>query len=523
MKRRWTAALLALVLAVSLLPGTARADAGERLTGVDRAVYDILRAEILRVAAGGRSDTSFRIPDQPELSWTLEELDAAGQGDILSKVSGRLAQALHLDRIYACLSADLPYEMFWKGNEYSWGYSYSCHGDRVYITDLTIPLFVSQDYRGGSSTTVSAAGVEAARQAAELAQAIVNKYADRTDYEKLSAYREELCRLADYNQSVGAGTPYGNPWQMVYVFDGDPNTNVVCEGYSKAFQYLCDLSRFAGDVACYTVTGDMNGGAHMWNIVRMDDGEHYIVDITNCDDGAIGAPDALFLAGAAGDGQTYTVSSGLCRAVYTYSDSERGMFAEDFLPVSAADYVYDPSRAPVRSMVAPFTDVFRGDYCDNAVEWAAQEHIAQGTSETTFSPDEPCTHAQILTFLWRAAGEPDSEAQAPVQLTGDEFYAGALRWAAELEMTDPDFDPEAPCRRGDAVRYIWQAFHCPPAPASAFDDVAPDSLYAQAVDWAVEQAVTLGATETSFQPEEICTRGQIVTFLHRAHHGTPAL
>ena len=142
------------------------------------------------------------------------------------------------------------------------------------------------------------------------AQAIVNQCAGLSDEEKLRAYKDEICALTEYNFDVLAGgVRYGDPWQLIYVFDEDPSTKVVCEGYAKAFQYLCDLSTFQEDTTCYTVVGDMNGGAHMWNVVRMGDGKSYLVDVTNCDTGMAGHPDKLFLAGGTGSVDAgYTVN-----------------------------------------------------------------------------------------------------------------------------------------------------------------------------------------------------------------------
>ena len=153
--------------------------------------------------------------------------------------------------------------------------------------------------------TVNADLSRTAIKAAERAQEIVNKYADSSDFEKLDAYRQEICNLTSYNHEAAdnPAVKYGNPWQLIWVFDGVEETSVVCEGYAKAFQYLCDLTDFQNsNVACYTVTGIMEGGTgaggHMWNIVTMDDGKNYLVDITNCDTGSIGAEDKLFLAAA---------------------------------------------------------------------------------------------------------------------------------------------------------------------------------------------------------------------------------
>ena len=121
--------------------------------------------------------------------------------------------------------------------------------------------------------------------------------------EKLAAYKNKICELVSYNDAAAdsMSTANGiNPWQMIYVFDGSSSTKVVCEGYSKAFQYLCDLSSFSGDVECHTMGGTMSGGTgaggHMWNVVTMDDGKNYLVDVTNCNTGTIGSPDKLFLA-----------------------------------------------------------------------------------------------------------------------------------------------------------------------------------------------------------------------------------
>ena len=113
------------------------------------------------------------------------------------------------------------------------------------------------------------------------------------------AFRDEICELVSYNAAAAGESytdGYGDPWQLIYVFDGDDSTNVVCEGYAKAFQYLCDLS----GLTCYTVTGAMAGGTgegpHMWNIVTLGD-ENYLVDVTNSDAGTVGQNGGLFLAG----------------------------------------------------------------------------------------------------------------------------------------------------------------------------------------------------------------------------------
>lgn len=156
-----------------------------------------------------------------------------------------------------------------------------------------------------------------------------------------------------------------------------------------------------------------------------------------------------------------------------------------------------------------FTDVAAGQWYAAPVTWAVEKGITNGTSATKFSPSQTCTHAQILTFLYRA--ERGGTA-AP------EDMDKAVSWARDKGLIDEGFDGGRPCTRAEAVHYIWQAQGRPEAKAAAgFTDVAADADYAKAVSWAVEKGVTNGsnAEGTTFSPDVICTRGHIVTFLHR--------
>lgn len=530
MKKRWTAALLALFLAAALLPDTAWAaqtdrSAGSRLTGVERAVYDVLKAEVIKIANGSRTSTAIEIPDQAALSWTLEELGVTGSSrqNILDRMEEAFAQSLHMDMIYDCLSMDLPFEMYWKSNQFACGYSLFRVGNRTYIRDLTIQLQAAQAYQAESNITVSPAKVAAAKNAAENAKYIVDKHKDESDYEKLISYRDEICQLVSYDlQAAGNDNmPYGDPWQLVSVFDGVSSTNVVCEGYAKAFKYLCDLSDFDGDITCYIVNGLMDGSRHMWNVVRMEDGTNYLADVTNSDSGMMGDGGELFLSGAAGSdgGRTWAISKGYCQAVYTYDEDLEGRYADGYLALSSHDYTYDPAAAETDSAQSGgfFVDVPSWQYYAQPVAWALEQKITGGTSPNTFSPDQPCTHAEILTFLWRAAGRPKSEHEAPDGIQEDGFFYDAAKWAAETGMIDGSSNLSAPCTRGDAVQYIWQAFGRPEAPGSPFDDVPDGSFYADAAAWAAQQRVAAGTSLTTFQPDLVCSRGQIVTFLYRAY------
>lgn len=168
--------------------------------------------------------------------------------------------------------------------------------------------------------------------------------------------------------------------------------------------------------------------------------------------------------------------------------------------------------------VNPFTDVAATDYFYEPVLWAVAQNITTGATPTTFEPNTDCTKAQILTFLYRAAGEPEVTLTANpfTDVPEDEYYYKAALWAAENGLVEgEEFLGGDLCTRAAAVEYIWKQAGKPAATASAgFTDVSGD--LAAAADWAKEAGVTTGATETTFEPTAICTRGQIAAFLYRA-------
>ncbi len=188
---------------------------------------------------------------------------------------------------------------------------------------------------------------------------------------------------------------------------------------------------------------------------------------------------------------------------------------------------------------AAFSDVDEGLYYAAPIAWAVEKGITTGTTATTFSPDALCTQGQILTFLWRAAGSPETEASiAAVEVTMNPDFLKAVGWAFETGiLTDTDFphgtvpvpaggvlfDPAAPCTRGTAMNFLWRYSGSPAASApGSFTDVDPEAVYAQAVAWAVEWGITSGTSEATFSPKEVCTRGQIITFLYRCFTNEPS-
>lgn len=171
----------------------------------------------------------------------------------------------------------------------------------------------------------------------------------------------------------------------------------------------------------------------------------------------------------------------------------------------------------------PFTDVAEGAYYYDAVAWAVENGVTEGTSATTFSPDLACTRAQMVTFLWRAAGSPEpTTANNPfTDIQSGAYYYDAVLWAVEQGITEgtsaTNFNPDAVCTRAQTVTFLWRQAGAPVVNyAMSFTDVAADAYYTEAVRWAVSEGVTVGTSETTFSPNVDCTRAQIVTFMYRA-------
>ena len=171
-----------------------------------------------------------------------------------------------------------------------------------------------------------------------------------------------------------------------------------------------------------------------------------------------------------------------------------------------------------------FTDVSASAYYADAVAWAVSQGITTGTSATTFSPDASCTRGQIVTFLWRAAGSPSPKGTSSfADVPAESYYAQAVAWAVENGITngtgEGTFSPDTPCDRSQSVTFLFRALGGETAGDAAFSDVPAGSYYASAVAWAAEQGITTGTSSTTFSPNDTCTRGQIVTFLYRGYQG----
>lgn len=176
------------------------------------------------------------------------------------------------------------------------------------------------------------------------------------------------------------------------------------------------------------------------------------------------------------------------------------------------------------SMLNFFYDVPNNAYFYEAVKWAVENGITTGVGNDLFAPEQPCTRAQIVTFLWRAAGSPEPKAMSSfADVSTDAYYAKAVAWAVENGITtgtgDGKFSPDATCTRAQSVTFLFRAIGKLVDSKAEFSDVLTDSYYANAVAWAVENGVTNGIGDGLFGPDNSCTRAQIVTFLFRAYQG----
>ena len=465
MKRKLLSVFLALSLLLTLTPTWAWAaatggQAGAKLTGMDKRVYDALKTQITAVAnttgESGTVSTEFKV----YLNQLLDTTDAAysflagttdaattnnadgfdstelslasatttiptgftnsgqttfsntGYDAAQAKLNAALTSFGNFSSSSAAsvvnaLLADCPYELYWFDKVGGAGYSFGRTGYGInpvvttkgdynvltingsflayanntsqetllstaegitkvqytYTTDnenysvglpyLTFGFSVSKDYapneanRGGKladATKLKAAKTAVDGNKVSNSNDIVTTNESGTEYAKMVAFKNAICAAVSYDSDSASSyaNVYGIPWQLIPAFGGGTGGQIVCEGYSKAFKYLCDQA----GIECYLVTGTMsssgtaNSGSdnHMWNIVRLD-GKSYLVDVTNCDEGTIGASDKLFLkAPTSGSYPTYTYTINEQNIVYTYGDDTKTQWGESLLTLATENY-----------------------------------------------------------------------------------------------------------------------------------------------------------------------------------------
>ena len=327
------------------------------LPGELSSVYNEVKPMVKLVADGTRASTIFEIP----CTWTKPKSEWGITGEVISadaltaEASAAIEAAFNLDALMQRMLSEMPYELYWFDKTEGIGMSYgvSLSGEILTVKNLKLSMYISQAYakinEGGATYdpfTANTAKTSAAKRAAENATQVVAANTAKSDHEKLKAYLDYIKDAVSYNNEAANNnaTPYGDPWQLIYVFDNNPSTNVVCEGYAKAFKHLCDLSSFSeSDLLCSLVTGTMtvgtSAGPHMWNIVTFGS-RNYLVDVTNCDADTVGAPDKLFLCGAAENepSKKYTATAGSQSIVYEYDAKTLSDYASSDLKLEEMPY-----------------------------------------------------------------------------------------------------------------------------------------------------------------------------------------
>ena len=327
------------------------------LPGELSSVYNEVKTMVKQVADGTRASTIFEIP----CTWTKTKSEwgitgaVTSEGTLTAEASAAIKAAFNLDALMQRMLSEMPYELYWFDKTEGIGMSYgvSLSGEILTVKNLKLSMYISQAYakinEGGATYdpfTANTAKTSAAKRAAENATQVVAANNAKSDHEKLKAYLDYIKDAVSYNNEAANNnaTPYGDPWQIIYVFDNDSSTNVVCEGYAKAFKHLCDLSSFSeSDLFCSLVTGTMtvgtSAGPHMWNIVTIG-GRNYLVDATNCDADTVGAQDKLFLCGAAENVPSikYTATAGSQSIVYEYDTDTLSDYASSDLKLEEMPY-----------------------------------------------------------------------------------------------------------------------------------------------------------------------------------------
>lgn len=403
------------------------------LNETERQIYTQLKSIIEQQAVtGGRmefwvSGLSIQVP----LENGTDE-DAVNQA-----VSDYIDENINAKKIFSCLVLDLPYHMYWydKMSGFTTGVDYNVVGTTVSISALQYKISVYETYQGTDPEELVENKYYLSPQAAERAEGIVayakqivedNK--DKSDYEKLKAYKDIICELTAYNEDASniASDPdhplydtyYGDPFQLLYVFDQDPDTKVVGEGYCKAFQYLCDLSTF-NNTQVYSVTGMIEGsdisGGHMWNIVRYN-GKNYMVDVMNCDEEWSGYPDYYFMAspvsGSVSGGYNFTDKNGDPFKLTYSADDVQIIYPDSILNLDPdKTYMYGTVSVTGTPKIGETLTAVTEDTPPGAsltYQWYRDDTPISGANGRTYTPSEAEDVGKIIKVAVGADGYEDS-------------------------------------------------------------------------------------------------------------------
>lgn len=395
---------------------TSEHDIGYNFTDFQRAMYNELRAFLASVANGETSSTILQVRvDIASFNWEKDT------------VYDNMMALIDDVNIWQALVSSCPYEFFWRGWVVgcSWSEIDLASNEYFYVT---FSMLVSEEYRGENEYTVSAEAVASGKAAAATAKAIVAKYENVGDLEKLQGYIDEIAALATYGRQGDYG-PHDN---LVYVFDGNLNTTVACEGYAKAFKYLCDLSTFDKDIYCHIVFGE----DHMWNVVEID-GNNYLLDASWYDT-VDGHPyKEYFLAGGVSSdgGQTMMIKSHTGRTeTRSYDASERDRHCAGYLVLSETDY---HEHKYSEAWTSDGTQHWHECSCGDKIDVASHTSLKQSDACTQRTLCEVCDapFGDLLPHVYDQQNITDEYLKVPASCTHRAEYYFSCKCGAKSTET----------------------------------------------------------------------------------------
>lgn len=424
-----------------------RGSAAESLSGNELIIYDTIRTRIVDIASGNSNDTEIIIPftslTYSKHSFTAEELgvdtiwldNAKTVPNEEAETALRELTTANIADVIDMLFEDIPYYLYWCN-----GYGYvgelanvSYNGETISFDpdESYVSIFLTADTKYSTDeygAEIDSSKIRIAAKSAENAAAIVKANASKADIEKLYAYKNTIEELVDYDDEAVINPVDNDPWNIVNVFDNNPSTKAVCEGYAKAFKFLCDLSTFNSKaIKVITVGGDLDGTGHMWNIIRMDDGKNYLADITLSDDlrsyNNNEATDVLFLVGTSKG----SVQNGYeFRAddydtfLYEYDESTKNIYGSKYLTLSQYPYGGSATKHVHRwyldyTTYHPLTKVIQ-NYVYSCTGCTEKKTVKASNINIKVGIKKPASAKKAITVKWKKVSAVDQQNISGLQI-----------------------------------------------------------------------------------------------------------
>ena len=482
----------------------------KKLTGNNAVIYSYIADAVEKIANGELESTKIVVPPS-----SLDDSQDITFDDV--------------SKVIQSVLADLPQYMYWA--DVTKGYSCMVGAGTANVS-FKVNTYFSKN---GATYTVDTSKTGAAKKAVENAKQIVENHANDTDYEKLVDYKEEICDLVSYDYDAASKTSSqgyqknNNPWQIIYVFDGDTSTDVVCEGYAKAFKYLCDLSTFSSskievnivDGKLYQGTSSKDksngGGGHMWNLVTMENGKNYLVDVTNCDNDTVGYPDKLFMVGTEAPSTADVNGYSICcdegeYAIYDYSN--RSQYASVFTDAELTLAKYNYSHRSQESEIEPEeTEPMTEPETPQETKPTTEQETPQETEPTT-EPETPQETVPTTEPETPQETEPATEPETPQETEPATEPETPQETKAVTEPTTiPETSSEEETKSTDTTSKKPEVVVTDPM---IYTDVPSSKWYFDKIKYVYERGLMTGKSSKAFDPDGTLTRAETVQVLYAA-------